>query len=277
MLLLFGMGWLRKAILRSAGVIPLHDEDKIFAEEQATLIEESKSKSSSQDWIAGLAAFKAVLLEGLEVVFIVIAVGSGRNMLRPAALPAQDIEQSVLAALGERFSSQAVQSEDVDDKIKLIERVERIDVLQDVLNIRLNTDQQESDDGRDRATDATQFSIPWSKPSNTRKRRIIGQTDTTTSHRPLRSETRSRLLKGISQGRIWLDILLSSKAETIQTIADHHKLSEKTVRSTLSLALLAPDIVDTAIEARLPRSLTTTQMMDLSADWQEQREALGLV
>jgi len=88
MLLLFGMGWLRKAILRSAGVIPLHDENKIFAEEQATLIEQTKSKSSPQDWIAGLAAFKAVLLEGLEVVFIVIAVGSGRNMLWPAALGA---------------------------------------------------------------------------------------------------------------------------------------------------------------------------------------------
>ena len=88
MLLLFGMGWLRKAILRSAGVIPLHDEDKIFADEKETLIEQTKSKKSSQDWIAGLAAFKAVLLEGLEVVFIVIAVGSGRNMLWPAALGA---------------------------------------------------------------------------------------------------------------------------------------------------------------------------------------------
>ena len=85
MLLLFGMGWLRKAILRSAGVIALHDENKIFAEEQASLIAETKSKKTSQDWIAGLAAFKAVLLEGLEVVFIVIAVGSGHNMLWPAA------------------------------------------------------------------------------------------------------------------------------------------------------------------------------------------------
>jgi uncharacterized membrane protein len=88
MLLLFGMGWLRKAILRSAGVIALHDEDKIFAEEQASLIAETKSKKTSQDWIAGLAAFKAVLLEGLEVVFIVIAVGSGHNMLWPAAIGA---------------------------------------------------------------------------------------------------------------------------------------------------------------------------------------------
>jgi len=88
MLLLFGLGWLRKAILRSAGVIPLHDEDLIFAEEKAYLITEPKSGHNSQDWIAGLAAFKAVLLEGLEVVFIVIAVGSGRGMLWPAAIGA---------------------------------------------------------------------------------------------------------------------------------------------------------------------------------------------
>jgi Ca2+/H+ antiporter, TMEM165/GDT1 family len=88
MLLLFGMGWLRKAILRSAGVIAMHDEDLIFAKEKAGLIEETKSSHNPQDWIAGLAAFKAVLLEGLEVVFIVIAVGSGRALLWPAAIGA---------------------------------------------------------------------------------------------------------------------------------------------------------------------------------------------
>ncbi len=88
LLLMFGLGWLRKAILRSAGIIPLHDEDLIFAKEKAGLIAEAKSKQSTQDWIAGLAAFKAVLLEGLEVVFIVIAVGSGHGMLWPAALGA---------------------------------------------------------------------------------------------------------------------------------------------------------------------------------------------
>ncbi|MDP8998114.1 MAG: hypothetical protein M3O03_14105, partial [Pseudomonadota bacterium] len=65
-----------------------HDEDKIFAEEQAAMLRETRSSRSSRNWIAGLATFKAVLLEGLEVVFIVIAVGSGRNMLWPAAVGA---------------------------------------------------------------------------------------------------------------------------------------------------------------------------------------------
>ena len=88
LLLLFGIGWLRKASLRAAGVIPLHDEDAIFASESAHLSEEDRRKKTSLDWIAGITAFKAVLLEGLEVVFIVIAVGAGRGLLWPASLGA---------------------------------------------------------------------------------------------------------------------------------------------------------------------------------------------
>jgi Ca2+/H+ antiporter, TMEM165/GDT1 family len=88
LLLLFGMGWLRKAILRAAGIIPLHDEDAIFASEAAHLGKAADRRRTSLDWIAGLTAFKAVLLEGLEVVFIVIAVGAGRGLLWPASLGA---------------------------------------------------------------------------------------------------------------------------------------------------------------------------------------------
>jgi uncharacterized membrane protein len=80
-LLLFGMGWLRKAVLRAAGIIALHDEDKIYAEERAAL-------STASVWAAGIAAYKAVLLEGLEVVFIVIAVGAGGGLLAAASLGA---------------------------------------------------------------------------------------------------------------------------------------------------------------------------------------------
>lgn len=97
LLLLFGMGWLRKAILRSAGIIPLHDEDAIFASESAQLAEAANGRSASLGWIAGLSAFKAVLLEGLEVVFIVIAVGSGKGLLWSAALGALGACLAVLA------------------------------------------------------------------------------------------------------------------------------------------------------------------------------------
>src|SRR5712691_12995195 len=83
MLLLFGMRWLRKAILRAAGVIPLHDEAAAFAGETAELRAQARRRQARLDWLATLASFKAVVLEGLEVVFIVIAVSAGRGLLIP--------------------------------------------------------------------------------------------------------------------------------------------------------------------------------------------------
>lgn len=88
LLLLFGMRWLRKAILRAAGLIALHDEAAAFASETAELHEQANRHEQRLDWLAGLASFKAVLLEGLEVVFIVIAVSAGRGSLIPASAAA---------------------------------------------------------------------------------------------------------------------------------------------------------------------------------------------
>jgi uncharacterized membrane protein len=88
LLLLFGMRWLRKAILRAAGYISLHDEAAAFASETAELQEQARRHEQRLDWLAGLASFKAVLLEGLEVVFIVIAVSAGRGSLVPVSAAA---------------------------------------------------------------------------------------------------------------------------------------------------------------------------------------------
>jgi uncharacterized membrane protein len=98
LLLLFGLGWLRKASLRAAGVIPLHDEEAIFAAETAQLGAQQQRVHRSLQWVAGITALKAVLLEGLEVVFIVIAVGAGRGLLLPASLGALAACALVLAA-----------------------------------------------------------------------------------------------------------------------------------------------------------------------------------
>ncbi len=88
LLLLFGMRWLRKAILRAAGIIPLHDELLAFAHETEELRDQAQRHERRLDWLAGIAAFKAVVLEGLEVVFIVIAVGAGRGLIVLASLGA---------------------------------------------------------------------------------------------------------------------------------------------------------------------------------------------
>lgn len=87
LLLLFGMRWLRKAILRSAGVIPLHDEEALYAQQRAAL--GAAAIRPGWDALAVTAAFKITMIEGIEVVFIVIAVGAaGRGLLLPAAVGA---------------------------------------------------------------------------------------------------------------------------------------------------------------------------------------------
>ena len=97
LLLLFGMRWLRKAILRAAGVLALHDEAAIYAREVDAL----RGKSTRRwDRLAFAVAFKSTLLEGTEVVFIVLAIGAGRpGLLWPASIGAL-AALLVVAALG---------------------------------------------------------------------------------------------------------------------------------------------------------------------------------
>ena len=88
LLVLFGMRWLRKAILRSAGVLPLHDEAAIYARETQSLAQ-GATRGRRWDGVAFATAFKITMLEGIEVVFIVIAVGAGgAGLLVPASLGA---------------------------------------------------------------------------------------------------------------------------------------------------------------------------------------------
>jgi uncharacterized membrane protein len=84
LLLLFGMRWLRKAILRAAGVIPLHDEDAIYARETRGF-RDGGGRAAAWDPVAVGAAYKITMVEGIEVVFIVIAVGAGGHTMLVAA------------------------------------------------------------------------------------------------------------------------------------------------------------------------------------------------
>ncbi|MEA2661600.1 MAG: hypothetical protein QOH08_1172 [Chloroflexota bacterium] len=83
LLLLFGLRWLRKAVLRFAGIVALHDEEEIYQRQIADLRARGETRTGF-DRIGALVAYKAVLLEGTEVAFIVIAFGAGG----PAALNA---------------------------------------------------------------------------------------------------------------------------------------------------------------------------------------------
>ncbi len=88
LLLLFGLRWLRKAILRSAGLIALHDEEAAFRKNEAAM-RVGAGVSGGLDKVGFGTAFNIVMLEGTEVVFIVIAIGAGGvGLLLPASLGA---------------------------------------------------------------------------------------------------------------------------------------------------------------------------------------------
>jgi hypothetical protein len=123
-----------------------------------------------------------------------------------------------------------------------------------------------------------QLTLPWIPPSPARRREIImvTGTDDRRATEPMREETRAKLVRAIAQARLWLNELMRNDRITTVAIANRESLSERAVRMRLSLAFLAPDIVEAAIAGRLPQSFGITRLSDLPSDWTEQRRALGI-
>lgn len=90
LLLIFGLGWLRKAMLRAAGYKALRDEDAAFAKQRAAAeaAGTAPNRRMGGDAYAFTLAFKAVLLEGLEVAFIVVTFGANAHNVPLAAIAA---------------------------------------------------------------------------------------------------------------------------------------------------------------------------------------------
>ncbi|MET7998099.1 hypothetical protein ABZU76_45175 [Amycolatopsis sp. NPDC005232] len=96
LLLIFGLQWLRKAILRSSGRKAVHDEDAIYADEVAAA-KAAGSARGGLDMFGFMVSFKGVFLEGMEVVFIVITFGLNANNIPAASLGAVAAVVIVLA------------------------------------------------------------------------------------------------------------------------------------------------------------------------------------
>jgi uncharacterized membrane protein len=89
LLLVFGLQWLRKAILRASGYKPLHDEDAIFQREVTQAREATRAgRAGVPDWYAFTLSFKGTLLEGLEVAFIVLTFGTNQGDIPLASVAA---------------------------------------------------------------------------------------------------------------------------------------------------------------------------------------------
>jgi uncharacterized membrane protein len=98
LLLVFGLQWLRKAVLRAAGLKALHDETQAFAAESAAARAAGVPERHGLDGYSFVIAFKGVLLEGLEVAFIVLTFGANQHRVGLAATAAAAAVAVVLAA-----------------------------------------------------------------------------------------------------------------------------------------------------------------------------------
>jgi uncharacterized membrane protein len=100
LLLVFGLQWLRKAILRASGYKALHDEDAIYAAEQEEARRAGADVRAGVDWYSFTLSFKGVFLEGLEVAFIVLTFGSARAHGIPLAAAAAGTALVIVVAVG---------------------------------------------------------------------------------------------------------------------------------------------------------------------------------
>jgi len=110
-----------------------------------------------------------------------------------------------------------------------------------------------------------------------RRREIIqGTSAGSSSARPLPTSARVILFKAFRNAHRWLDELLTASKQTIESISARESKSERSIRMTLSLAFLSPDLVKAAIDGRLPRGFGLTRLIDLPIAWSDQWGALGL-
>jgi site-specific DNA recombinase len=128
-----------------------------------------------------------------------------------------------------------------------------------------------------RSDGARIFSLPWTRPSPYRKREIIqGADDGKTYARPMPTNARAILIKALRDAHRWLDALLSDPRLTLKSIASREGKTVRSIRMTLSLAFLAPEIVKAAVEGRLPRGFGLKRLIDLPMAWADQWRTLGL-
>jgi site-specific DNA recombinase len=117
----------------------------------------------------------------------------------------------------------------------------------------------------------------WSKPPVRVARELIPPIEGVhLDARATRSDTKSKLLAGIAKARGWLDDLIAGRVLDIASIAQREKRSVRSAATLLSLAFLAPALVQAIAENRLPRGIGLTRLSDLPSNWSEQFRALGL-
>jgi site-specific DNA recombinase len=179
-------------------------------------------------------------------------------------VPAAALEALVIEAIG-KLSSDAA-----DTQTDIRNLIDRVTIGRAAIQLQL------LDDGEAEAGPRT-LTLPWSPPSPYRKREIIQSvTDGKTNARPMRANARAILLDAFGDSHLWLDQLLSDPNQSLESLALREGRTDRSIRMALSLAFLAPDIVQAAVEGRLPRGYGLKRLVDLPMSWPDQWRALGL-
>jgi len=186
-------------------------------------------------------------------------------------VPATEIETIVAAAVRRALKVDA----SLTNRDLLKKHIVRVIVQTDALTIEATN--SEAGHATEGTADPKLIRVPWRKVPSKRRREIIGPPSLVAKDpRPIRADTRAKLIAAIARGRRWLDTLVTGKATGVEEIATRERCSVRKVNMTISLAFLAPDLVKAAIEGRLPRSIGTARLCDLPAEWSAQYRNLGL-
>ena len=214
--------------------------------------------------------------------------GDKANAGSVARVSAPEIESRVIEAIGsldQGQNSQAIhpgrhparddippaQNADTppDHHERIRSRIERVTLERAAIRIALSHD-------TDQEAEAKVLTIAWAAPSPYRRREIIhGTSAGSSSARPLPQALVSSHQRS-SQSASLVGRASDRPEQTVESIAARESKSERSIRMTLSLAFLSPDLVKAAIDGRLPRGFGLTRLIDLPIAWSDQWAALGL-
>ena len=182
-------------------------------------------------------------------------------------VPAPEIEALVIKAVRDHLKP----SEPIDDRSLVHTHVARIEVQPGKLVIQLAVAR------RANREKPNTLEVPWRKTPARRRREILLPKGIRPEHaRPIRSETRARLVVAMARGRRWLGELIADPTASADSIAKRENCSARKINMTISLAFLAPDLVKAAIDGRLPHGMGVARLTDLPAEWSRQHQMLGL-
>jgi len=129
----------------------------------------------------------------------------------------------------------------------------------------------------DEAGNPRTIRVPWlARPPKPMSDILFSERDDDSTIRPMRVEAHGRLVQALGKAHHWLDELQKGRVADTQTLAEREGCSERSIRLTLSLAFVAPDIIQTALDRKLPRGFGLSRLTGLPMDWAEQRRVLGL-